>query len=219
MPKSRKTTTKRGGGRIKPKKVTIDVNALIPRVRFNPKMYSGGAVYRGGNIWDDMKRGFENFGNQTQQAFQKVGNEFTNPNSVLNQGLNKVGNEFTDDKSELRKAFYQDGFIRNGLIDGLGQAAAVSAFIPGIGEVLAPALGSVAGAAKGLDQAARMVGVGMTGRGRARKYFKVPVDLVQPKLYLDSTVPYSKAYRKMHGLPILRKRKAKTVAKKRISKK
>jgi hypothetical protein len=205
--KSVKKSTKRGTGRIRPKKVTVPIEFLIPTPRFDPTKYTGGAArarfMHGGNIFDDMRRGFENFGQQAKGAFEKVGNEFTNPNSVLNQGVAKVGNEFTDSKSDLRKAFYQDGFIRNGLIDGIGKAAAASAFIPGIGEVIAPALGGIASAAKGADQVARMLGA-----GRRRKFFKVPVSAIRPELYLDYTTEGSKSYRKKRGLKILPKRKS-----------
>lgn len=204
--KSHQKTSKKGSGRIRPKKVTVDISSLIPIPRLDPTQYSGGSYYRrrGGNIWDDMKRGFENFGQQTKSAFEKVGNEFTNKDSVLNRGVadvaNKVGNEFTNDKSLTRQAFYQDGFIRNGLIDGLGKAAAATAFIPVIGETVAPALAGIASAAKAADSAARMVGVGMRGTGRQRKYFRVPVHMIRPPLFLDHTIPNSRAYKKKRGI-------------------
>jgi hypothetical protein len=60
-------------------------------------------VMRGGGIFDSIKNAFDPNKNGVANAFNKVGNEFTNPNSVLRHDVApKVANEFTDPKSVLR---------------------------------------------------------------------------------------------------------------------
>jgi hypothetical protein len=114
-------------------------------------------MLKGGGIWDSISG-----------AFQKVGNEFTNPNSVLrSQYVPKVENEFTDPNSVLR-----------GKVIPIGSKVAsvaepfIDAAVPGLGT----AINTGFKAANYANQGANALGYGKTGayEGKGRKKKRAP---------------------------------------------
>lgn len=111
------------------------------------KMKKGGAARRRSAFYGPPKM-------ETQNVFQKLGNEFTNPKSVL------------------RQQFYQDGPIRTKGLDILNKVA-MGAKVAGMAvPFLAPisgAINAVNTGAQGADKLARMAGFGRRRKAKSKK--------------------------------------------------
>jgi hypothetical protein len=94
----------------------------------------------GGAWWDDLKRGFEDFG-------RKVQNEFVNPESVL--------------RGKVLPGAAKVGTILAPLINAAGTAAGV----PGVGTALSSGLNT----AESVNQGAKSIGLGRRGCGKKRR--------------------------------------------------
>jgi len=116
---------------------------------------SGGAWY---DFLDPNKNGVSN-------AFQKVGNEFTNPDSVLRRGATdvgqKVGHEFTDSNSMLRGQILPEAAKYASYAAPVLDVAGTAVGLPGAGTMLSRGLS----AAQYANQGAKALGYGRRGCG------------------------------------------------------
>lgn len=58
---------------------------------------------------DNIKKGFQNFGNKIKQGFQKVGNAFKNAGQKIKQGFQKVGQAFKHAGNKIKQGFQKAG--------------------------------------------------------------------------------------------------------------
>jgi hypothetical protein len=104
---------------------------------------------RGGAWWDD--------------AWNSVANEFTNPESYLAQGVGKLGNEFTDKDSLLRGQYLGQA------ADGVSKAAPIIDILAeqmGLGKGVGKTMADVLKGAQEVNKAASSVGLGKKRGGR-----------------------------------------------------
>lgn len=104
---------------------------------------------RGGAWWDD--------------AWNSVANEFTNPESYLAQGVGKLGNEFTDKDSLLRGQYLGQA------ADGVSKAAPIIDILAeqmGLGKGVGKTMAEVLKGAQEVNKAASSVGLGKKRGGR-----------------------------------------------------
>lgn len=108
----------------------------------------------GGGFFDSIKN-----------AFQKVGNEFTNPDSVLRRGATdaaqKVGHEFTDSDSMLRGQILPEASKYAAYAAPVLDVAGTAVGVPGAGTMLSRGLSAAQMANKG----AKEMGFGRARRG------------------------------------------------------
>jgi len=108
----------------------------------------------GGGFFDDIKG-----------AFQKVGNEFTNPDSVLRRGATKVGHEFADPNSVLRGQVLPEAARYSAYAAPVLDVAGTAVGLPGAGTMLSRGLS----AAQTANRTAREMGFGRARRGCGRE--------------------------------------------------
>ena len=108
----------------------------------------------GGGFFDSIK-----------DAFQKVGNEFTNPDSVLRRGATdvgqKIGHEFTDPNSVLRGQVLPEASKYASYAAPVLDVAGTAVGLPGAGTMLSRGLS----AAQYANQGAKALGYGRGRRG------------------------------------------------------
>lgn len=121
---------------------------------------------RGGAWWDD--------------AWNSVANEFTNPESYLAQGVGKLGNEFTDKDSLLRGQYLGQA------ADGVSKAAPIIDILAeqmGLGKGVGKTMADVLKGAQEVNKAASSVGLGrptnrdaqvMRGWGKGGRVYTSP---------------------------------------------
>jgi len=124
---------------------------------------------RGGAIFDDLMTGWNRVTNEftnpdsyLQQGVGKVTNEFTNPESLLRGDyLPKVGNEFTNNESLLRAQYLGQA------ADGVSKAAPILDMLGeqmGLGKGVGKTMAEVLKGAQEVNKAAKSVGYGKYGK-------------------------------------------------------
>ena len=112
----------------------------------------------GGGFFDSIK-----------SAFQKVGNEFTNPDSVLRRGAEdvgrKVGHEFTDPNSVLRGQVLPEASKYASYAAPVLDVAGTAVGLPGAGTMLSRGLS----AAQYANQGAKALGYGRQSKYNRRR--------------------------------------------------
>lgn len=122
----------------------------------------------GGGIYDDFLAGFNKISNEftnpqsyLQQGVGQVTNEFTNPDSVLRGDyLPKVGNEFTNNESLLRAQYLGQA------ADGVAKAAPILDMLGeqmGLGKGVGKTMAEILKGANEVNKAAKAVGYGKRG--------------------------------------------------------
>lgn len=105
------------------------------------------------------------FFDSIRNAFQKVGNEFTNPDSVLRRGATdagqKIGHEFTDPNSVLRGQVLPEASKYAAYAAPVLDVAGTAVGLPGAGTMLSRGLS----AAQYANQGAKALGYGRGRRG------------------------------------------------------
>jgi hypothetical protein len=121
----------------------------------------GGAWYD--EVWNKISNEFVNPQSYLQQGVGQVTNEFTNPDSYLAQGVGKVGNEFTDKDSLLRAQYLGQA------ADGVAKAAPILDMLGeqmGLGKGVGKTMAEVLKGAQEVNKAAKSVGLGKKRGGR-----------------------------------------------------
>ena len=179
------STAPASGTRVGPKAVKSKVGRTHARGDLSSLHEAAFARLRGSGFWDKFKDAFDPGKNGVGDAFNKVKNEFTNPDSVLARGATdaaqKVGHEFTD----------PDSILRGQVIPIAGQVANTLNKIPGFDAI--PVLGQLSagvGLASKINEGAKKLGL---GKGIASRREVVARVMREQKLSLPAASAYVKA--------------------------